>query len=1087
MFCVTATLCASQPKTQPRPARAVAERLNTLGAGYMGMQNFARALELFRQAQAADKSFSAARLNQGIALLNQQKYPAALDVLREVTEREPDNARAWYNLGLLYKATAEPQQALRSFQEAARIDPEDPDTRYFIGQLQLDAKQFPEAIASLGSALALDHFHASAEFALARAYQRSGDTANARIHSERFQKLTRENIAAPLAVGYGQQGRLSLVEAELPQNSAARAPIPIKFRDVTRFAGLGARLMHKADSTVTACWFDYDNDGWPDLFVGGVDGGTALFHNARGKLTDVSRLAHIPNGPASACAAGDYNNDGRSDLALIIGGKLVLLENEAGGTFKDVTGSAKLDVISAENVSFVDYDHDGDLDLAAGSLWQNNGNGTFQPATFKATFRSVLTVDVNNDNAVDLITSSDKTTVLLNEREGNFAPGELEVIARGITAADFDRDGWIDLAGILGGSVSLFRNEHGTLRAQPTGSECSHVSSAAWVDFDNDGFPDLVVARENGSICLLRNQGLGRFTEYNHSGSAQLKAGSHARLIPIDFDNDGDPDLLVIGDGVLRLFRNEGGNRNNWVKVALKGVADNRSGYGAKVETFAVGGYSKIEYNGNAAEATQNNIPLLFGLGNASQAERIRLRWPTGVVQDEVERVARKIHAIPEIDRRSSSCPLLFTWNGSRFEFISDVIGAGVIGHWVAPGERNIPDPTEYVKIEGKQLQVENGRLRLRFMEPMEEVNYFDQAKLLAIDHPAGTEVFPNERFVSGPPFPDGRAITTRSARLPLRAWDDRGNNVLPQIANKDRVYVNGFELEKFSGFAKTHRLTLELPTFDARSDLRLLLYGYTEYFTANSMYAAHQSGLDPVAPYVEAELPDGSWKRIVDDMGFPAGLPRMIVAELTGKVPAGTKRMRIVTNLQIYWDQILVDTTEQIQQTRVSEASIAKADLRFIGYPRPVAGQSPGDLRYDYQMVSRTGPFATPRGAYTRFGDVSPLVSAADDKFVIFGPGEEIALEFDAESLPALPDGWRRDYFFYADGFVKDMDFAGAESFAVAPLPFHGMTGYPYPVAQKYPQSSQHLEYELEYNDRFIFAPALGSYGFSYSHHPEE
>jgi hypothetical protein len=162
-------------------------------------------------------------------------------------------------------------------------------------------------------------------------------------------------------------------------------------------------------------------------------------------------------------------------------------------------------------------------------------------------------------------------------------------------------------------------------------------------------------------------------------------------------------------------------------------------------------------------------------------------------------------------------------------------------------------------------------------------------------------------------------------------------------------------------------------------------------------------------------------------------------------------------------------------------------ADLRFVGYPKPINGKSPGDIRYEYNTVSRTGPFATPRGAYTRFGDVKALVAMSDDKFVIFGPGEEIALEFDAQVLPALPDGWKRDYFFFADGFVKDMDFAGADSFAVGPLPFHGMSGYPYPASQKYPDTEEHLSYELEYNDRFVFTQAEQSYRFNYSHPPQE
>jgi hypothetical protein len=212
-----------------------------------------------------------------------------------------------------------------------------------------------------------------------------------------------------------------------------------------------------------------------------------------------------------------------------------------------------------------------------------------------------------------------------------------------------------------------------------------------------------------------------------------------------------------------------------------------------------------------------------------------------------------------------------------------------------------------------------------------------------------------------------------------------------------------------------------------------------------------------------------------------------MIVADLTGKLPEGTSRVRIVTNLQIYWDQILIDTSAQEQRFRATDVPLANATLRFVGYPKQVAGRSPGDLRYDYHTISHTGPFVPPPGAYTRFGDVKSLVSASDDHFAIFGPGEEIALEFGADALPALPKGWRRDYFFYADGFVKDMDFAGADSFSVAPLPFHAMSGYPYPATQTYPETEKNLEYELEYNDRFVFSFSARSYRFQYEPTPEE
>jgi hypothetical protein len=180
-----------------------------------------------------------------------------------------------------------------------------------------------------------------------------------------------------------------------------------------------------------------------------------------------------------------------------------------------------------------------------------------------------------------------------------------------------------------------------------------------------------------------------------------------------------------------------------------------------------------------------------------------------------------------------------------------------------------------------------------------------------------------------------------------------------------------------------------------------------------------------------------------------------------------------------------LVDTTPDGERHRRTEVPLAAAKLRFAGFPKAIEGTTPGDLQYDYHTVSSTGPFAVPKGAYTRLGDVHELVTKSDDKFVIFAPGEELALEFDASQLPSLPQGWKRDYLFYADGFVKDMDFYGAQAQNVAPLPFHDMGTYPYPASHKYPDDQDHLKYELEYNDRFLFHEVSQRYHFDYNRNP--
>jgi hypothetical protein len=232
-------------------------------------------------------------------------------------------------------------------------------------------------------------------------------------------------------------------------------------------------------------------------------------------------------------------------------------------------------------------------------------------------------------------------------------------------------------------------------------------------------------------------------------------------------------------------------------------------------------------------------------------------------------------------------------------------------------------------------------------------------------------------------------------------------------------------------------------------------------------MYAADQAGIKVIAPYVQAQDAQGKWVRVVDDMGFPAGLERTMVTDLSGKIPAGTRRIRIVTNLKIYWDAVRIDQTPEVKELHVNELPLATADLEFLGYPKEIRLHPASDTVYSYAQRSATGPYARAAGNYTRYGDAKALLSASDDKFAVFASGEGVKLEFDPRHLPKLPANWVRDYFFYADGFEKDLDFYAANAFTVEPLPRHGLFSYPYPEGRDYPLDADHLGYQLEYNTR--------------------
>jgi hypothetical protein len=158
----------------------------------------------------------------------------------------------------------------------------------------------------------------------------------------------------------------------------------------------------------------------------------------------------------------------------------------------------------------------------------------------------------------------------------------------------------------------------------------------------------------------------------------------------------------------------------------------------------------------------------------------------------------------------------------------------------------------------------------------------------------------------------------------------------------------------------------------------------------------------------------------------------------------------------------------------------LERAALGFHGYPRQIEDQPPGNVKYVYEDVSYTGPYARQAGTYTRYGDVGPLLSDFDDRLVVLGSGEEVALDFDPGSLPPLPPGWTRDYFFLANGYEKDMDFYAAEGNTVDPLPFRAMGTYPYP-GKTFPLDEEHLDYLLEYNTRHISGKEPRGYAYEY------
>jgi Flp pilus assembly protein TadD len=1101
-----------------------------MGVAFANMQRYDDAHRVLAKSAELDPANPRAWFNLGLIDKAEGKADAAIIAFQKVAQIDPNDADTQYFLGLLYSQEQQYPKAIERFQAALKLNPFHLSAEFGLAQALLrsgdkdGAKEHLDRFQhmnadKLGKPISFTYGE-QGKYSLVEEMAPGPEPVLPAIPVH-FVNVT--SLAGLAPEPSTKDGKAADATPEASPNSTPDAPA----YSLAKFLGSGA------------CIIDYDGDGKPDIFlVNDGRGFTALYRNlGNGKFENVTKAAKLElYGEGTSCAVGDFDNDGKPDLAVAINRHVHLLHNEGDGTFDDETDESGIRTEGLIlGMAFIDYDHDGDLDLyvtrfndfplanpsepfafpqdvppPGNVLWRNNGNSTFTEWTkqtaLTGTSASVAAIgsDINNDRAIDFVVTGwqKPPTVFLNPREGEFRSvtpwaSEMPAASAGVVALDFDKDGWMDLAFTHWGQpgISLWRNVEGKSfdRVKLPDLGWMRGWGIAPIDYDNDGWIDLVAVGETfsgeGRVALLRNEGPAGFRDVTaETGLDKVVLHNPRSVIAIDFTGDGSSSLLITQNNLPPvLLKNVGGNKHNWLQLAFHGEHDNKTGIGTKVELSAGVLRQKWEVAGASGYLSQGPADIVAGLGTETQADVVRLLWPTGVLQDELETQAGKRDEIAEIDRRGSSCPIVFVWNGKKFEFLADMIGPGIVGHWVGPHERNVPDPDEYFKVAGSRVAAQNGRIRFRMLEPMEELDYLDQARLIAVDHPSDIEVWPNEYFASNPPFPKFKVVASKDAHPPAGAWDDSGRDVLPLLSERDQKYVTDFPGAPYQGFAGMHSLKLDLGAWDSSKPLRLIMDGFTDYFTANSMYAAWQAGVTPIAPYVEALESSGKWVRVVDDMGFPAGLARTMVADLTGKLPPGTRYIRITTNLKIYWDRIRVDNSSTDLQFRTTEIPLADALLRFRGYPRVVEGYPRNNISYVYEDVSLTGPYTRQTGNYTRYGDVTDLVRTSDDKYVIFGSGDEVAVDFDATHLPDLPAGWTRDYFFYADGFAKDMDFYAAHGDTVSPMPFHTLIPYPYPPGTAYPSDDAHLKYQMEYNTRGVAGPAGSTYRFTYPDPPRQ
>jgi tetratricopeptide (TPR) repeat protein len=964
---------------------------------------------------------------------NPTTHAEAVTELKLALDLAPKSPREQLNYGLALLRQGENEAGMAQLLKVQKEDPKLPHTWFNLGILYKKENEPEKAIAQFQEMLRLVPDEPVAHYQMGALYKMKEDYPSA-IHQFEIARDLSPRLAAPhfqLQALYRQAGRA--------KDSAAELAI---FQQIKKDQE-GAAGSEDMDWCAYAELYDpidvapgapppaptYRSERLAEGFTG-ASAGVAVMAGPEGHPDLIAWSANkvawyrggrtlVPNSGLESLrgvqfiAPGDFNNDGLPDLCVITAKGAALYRN----TGKAFVKQADLATGSFHKAVWIDYDHDYDEDVLLigddSRLMRNNGEAGFSDETKRFPFVAgkaldAVRFDLEPDTpGFDLVVSyADRPGVLYRDKlGGSYQAVPLDALKPG--AHDLNAD-----------------------------------------DFNRDGFTDLIA--NDGALV-------------NRRGTLEPASAPSIPFHPgaADFTGDGRLDYASISpDGDLFMAREITENYGNWIEIGLIGVKNNKLSVNAKVEVKAGTNYQKMTYAG---------VPLVFRLGNLETVDTVRITWANGLIQNEMKQPANKVTMITEAPRLAGSCPMIFTWNGDRFQFLTDVLGVAPLGASSGDGRYFPVDDQEWVSIPAAALQARDGAYEVRMTEELREVSYIDQIKLVALDHPAGAEIVTNEKFKS-PPFPEFRLYGGTRRVYPTRAHDSHGKDVRAALLALDHRYPDDFARDH-AGVAELHALDLDFAGAAPDGKATLVLNGWVDWADGSTFLNAMQAHRDLVFPYLQVKDAQGNWKTVIEDMGMPSGKPKAMAVDLTGKFLSASREIRIVTSLCVYWDEIYLFENNTPPARRLTEIPMSAADLHFRGFSRAtISPDRKQPESFDYQSVSPATMWNPTPGNYTRYGAVADLLHQSDDRMAIMGSGDEIRMRFAADGLPALLSGWRRDYLLLVDGWAKDADANTAFSQSVLPLPFHGMSSYPYPATEHYPDDDGHRAYRRDYLTR----PAL-------------
>ena len=733
-----------------------------------------------------------------------------------------------------------------------------------------------------------------------------------------------------------------------------------------------------------------------------------------------------------------------------------------------------------------DVDHDGDLDLilsakAGISVWANLGQLKFSDITKRSTLpppelaaTSLVAVDWDRDLDTDILVSGPTNVPagwLENLRHGGMRwrgfEGDLAELTGSASLNLVDVDGNASWDVIGGGSKGLHLARTRTpYPGQVEPLDLTEISKEPVLrslvgDFDNDTHPDTIAWGAAGLKLFWGTSG-ARFTLAE--GVVVSPPANVIACATADLDGDGDLDLVVADAEKLVLFDNDGGNKNHWLAVQAMGQSGDNQGTG-DVNHLGIGSLLELKTGRSYQAQVITGQVTHFGLGQRRSADMLRVVWTSGVPQPAVAPQADvticREHVI------GTSCPYFYTWNGTEFVFCTDACWAAPLGLQFAEGVFAEPRAWEYLTIPPGRLAPKEGQYLIQMTEELWEATYLDRMELIVVDHPADVEIFSNEK-VGPPELAEFKIHTVLHKRVPVAARDKHGRDVLAEVQSEDGVFMKGFDGQERRGLVDEHFLELDLGPLARPKQVTLFLTGWLFPASTSLRLGVSQdpSATAPRPPSLLVPDAHGNWQVAREFMGFPGGRTKTIAVDISDVFLTDDYRVRIATNMEFCWDAVFFSVDEDPAPLELTRLPVASADLHYRGFSAIIRNSGFGPDGYDYNRVSTAPKWAPMAGLFTRYGDVTELLQQDDDLQVVFGSGDELTVAFEAPQKDP-PAGWKRDFLLHNVGWDKDNDLNVVTSQAVDPLPFHGMSGYPYRADENFPDTPRHREYLKKYQTR--------------------